>query len=289
LIALAAMIGGIHRAEAVAVDEVKRGILIVAFGSSMPEGQEAISAIEGAVKRACPNIETRVAYTSRIIMRKLAKENNVTIDEPAIALAKMAYEGFTDVVVMSTHIIPGAEYQDLEAVVDGFKVMHERGTKAGFRFISLSKPLLANGRDFSRLAQVMTDSYAEEGKNGAVIFVGHGTHHFSDAAYSELQTALWQLSPNFFVGTIEGLPAYDDVLAQLKRTKNTRVTLAPAMLVAGDHATNDIGGDEDDSWKSMLNAAGFNTTPKFVGLGQNDGVQKLFIDKLREAWGDNIL
>lgn len=267
--------------------ESKHGILMVAFGSSLPEGEVAIKAVESAVKRAYPNVEVRVAYTSRIIMRKIAREQNRVIDEPAIALAKMAYEGFTDVAVLSTHIIPGAEYQDLEAVVDGFRTMHDRGTKAGFRFIGLSNPLLSDGHDFERLAQVLDNAYAKEVKSGAVVFVGHGTHHFADAAYSALQTALWQKSPNFFVGTVEGSPSYDDVLGWLKHSKKRSVTVAPAMLVAGDHTVNDIAGDEEDSWKEMLSEEGFKVTPKLLGFGQIEGVQRLFVDKLREAWGDN--
>ena len=268
-------------------DGAKHGILLVAFGSSVPEGEAAITTMESAVKKAYPNVEVRVAYTSRIIMRKLAREQNRVVDEPAIALAKMAYEGFTDVAVLSTHIIPGAEYQDLEAVVDGFKAMHERGTKAGFSYISLSQPLLANGQDFERLAQVLGDAYAKEAKEGAVVLVGHGTHHFADSAYSALQIALWRESPNFFVGTVEGSPSYDDVLGWLKHTRNKRVTLAPAMLVAGDHAQNDIAGDEEGSWKEMLSAEGYKCSARLQGLGQIEGVQRLFIDKLREAWGEN--
>jgi sirohydrochlorin cobaltochelatase len=265
---------------------MKRGILIAAFGSSVPEGQAAISAVEAAVKRAYPDTEVRVAYTSRIIMRKIASEQDRIIDEPAIALAKMAYEGFTDVAVLSTHIIPGAEYQDLEAVVDGFKAMRERGTKAGFDRIALSKPLLSNARDFERLAQSLLAAYASDARGGAVVLVGHGTHHFSDAAYSALQVALWRESENFFVGTIEGLPSYDDVLGQLKKTKNKKVTLVPAMLVAGDHAYNDIGGGEADSWKSLLAGEGYAVSAKFQGLGQLESVQRLLVDKLREAWGE---
>ncbi|MDR3229901.1 MAG: sirohydrochlorin cobaltochelatase [Synergistaceae bacterium] len=280
-------LGGSAMAEE--TGEAKHGILIVAFGSSVPEGQEAISAVENAVKRAWPDTEVRVAFTSRIIMRKIAREQNRVIDEPAVALAKMAYEGFTHVAVLSTHIIPGAEYQDLEAVVDGFRSMHSRGTKAGFTYIGLSLPLLSNANDFERMAKTLTESYSNEGRDGAVIFVGHGTHHFSDAAYSALQMALWRVSPNFFVGTIEGMPSYDDVLAQLRKTRNKKVTLVPAMLVAGDHAQNDIGGGEDDSWRSMLSKEGYGVTPKFQGLGQVGAVQKLLIDKLREAWGDQAL
>jgi sirohydrochlorin cobaltochelatase len=266
------------------VDNPKRGILIASFGSSIPEGEAAINAVADAVRAAYPGVETRVSYTSRIIMRKLAREQNRAVDEPAVALAKMAYEGFTDVVVLSTHIIPGAEYEDLKAVVDGFRAIGENAPKAGFRYIGLSSPLLANPGDCERMAGVIADTYAEQAKKGAVIFVGHGTHHFADAAYSALQVALWRRSPNFFIGTIEGLPSYDDALARLKASRIRNVWIAPAMLVAGDHAHNDIAGDEPDSWKSMLGQEGFKVTPILSGLGQNKAVRNLLLDKLREAW-----
>jgi sirohydrochlorin cobaltochelatase len=278
-------------ASAFPVDEpvanAKKGILLVAFGSSMPQGEEAINAVTEAVKAAYPGTEVRVSYTSRIIMRKIARESNKIIDEPAVALAKMAYEGFTDVVVLSTHIIPGAEYDDLKSVVDGFRVMSEHGPKAGFRNIALSRPLLSNSQDFERMAQAIVDTYPQKDKNSAVIFVGHGTHHFADAAYSALQMALWRKSPNFYIGTIEGMPSYDDVLARIKSSGAKNVTIAPAMLVAGDHANNDIAGDEDDSWKSMLVKEGYKVTPVLTGLGQNKAVQNLILDKLRESLGDD--
>lgn len=266
------------------VDNPKKGILIASFGSSMPEGEAAINAVADAVRAAYPGVETRVSYTSRIIMRKLAREQNRTVDEPAVALAKMAYEGFTDVVVMSTHIIPGAEYDDLASVVDGFRAISGSAPKAGFRFIALSSPLLSNARDFERMAGVISDTYEEQAKKGAVVFVGHGTHHFADAAYSALQMALWRRSPNFLIGTIEGMPSYDDVLARLRASKVKNVWIAPAMLVAGDHAHNDIAGDEPDSWKSGLGQAGYKVTPILSGLGQDKAVQNLLLDKLREAW-----
>ena len=270
-----------------AEEKARHGILVVAFGSSMPEGQAAVSAVVESVKRAYPQTEVRLAYTSRIIMRKLAKEQNMIIDEPAVALAKMAFEGFTDVAVMSTHIIPGAEYQDLEAVVSSFKLMAEHGTKAGFKYLALSEPLFANQEDFECAADILTKTYAQEGKAGAVVFVGHGTHHFADTAYSALQMAFARKSPNFFVGTVEGLPDYKDVLSAIKKRGLKKVTIAPAMLVAGDHAHNDIAGDEDDSWKSMLTKEKFSVTPKLTGLGQNEGIRNMLLGKLKKAWGDH--
>ena len=266
--------------------EARKGILLVAFGSSMPEGEAAIEAVRETVRGAYPGVEVRTAYTSRIIMRKLAREQQRTIDEPAIALAKMAYDGFTDVAVLSTHIIPGAEFDDLKAVVDGFKVMSDNAPKAGFRYIGLSSPLLSSPSDFEKMAGAIADTYANDAKNGAVILVGHGTHHFADAAYSALQMALWRRSPNFYIGTVEGLPSYDDVLARLKRANVKNVRVGPAMLVAGDHERNDIAGGEPDSWKSMLEAQGCKVTPILTGLGQNKAVQNLILDKLREAWGE---
>lgn len=263
----------------------KHGILLVAFGSSVESGELAIKAVEGAVKRAYPQTEVRVAYTSRIIMRKLAREQNRIIDEPAIALAKMAYEGFTHVAVLSTHIIPGAEYQDLEAVVDGFRMMAERGTKAGFQYLGLSTALLADTHDFERVAGALARAYAKEAANGAVLFVGHGSHHFADSAYSALQTALWKISPNFFVGNVEGLITQDVILSYLGKTRVKNVAIAPAMLVAGDHAHNDIAGDESDTWKSVLTKKGYRVTPKLTGLGESKEIQKMLIDKLNAAWG----
>jgi sirohydrochlorin cobaltochelatase len=264
--------------------EVKKGILLVAFGSSMPEGSAAINAVASAVRTAYPDLEVRIAYTSRIIMRKIARERNEIIDEPAIALAKMAYEGFTDVVVLSTHMIPGEEYEDLKEVVEGFRSISASAPKAGFRNLAVSAPLLASSADFERLAGALVDTYAEQAKGGSVVFVGHGTHHFADSAYSALQFALWRKSPNFFVGTIEGFPSYDDVIANLKKTKTKSVTIAPAMLVAGDHAHNDIAGDEPDSWKSLLAGEGYKVSPVLLGFGQNKAVQNLIVGKLRDAW-----
>lgn len=267
----------------------KSGILLVAFGSSKPEGEAAIDAVEHEIRRVYPQIEVRVAYTSRFIIRKIARERHEAIDEPAVALAKMAYDGFTDVAVLSTHIIPGEEYRNLQAVVDGFRRMGERGTKAGFRRIVLSSPLLAGSQDFERMADILTETYADEARHGAVISIGHGARHFADTAYSALQTALWRRSPAFFVGTVGGMPSFEDVWARLKAEKSgkqsvaERATLVPLLLVAGDHFTKDIAGDGEQTWKTMLLEKGYEVAPKLVGLGEVEAVRRFFVDKLRDT------
>jgi len=266
---------------------VKKGVLFVTFGSSGPEGEAAITATLNAVKAASPGIEVRTAYTSRIIMRRIAREQLRIIDEPAVALAKMAYEGFTDVAVLSTHIIPGAEYDDVVAVVKGFRLMGEEAPKVGFRFLGLSTPLLSCQESIERVADIMMETYGKELEDGAVVLVGHGTHHFADAAYSALQIALWRRSPNFYIGAVDGMmSSFDEVLSLLKSTNVKKLHLGPAMLVAGDHTLNDIAGDDEDSWKSMLEAEGYDVTPIMTGWGQNEAVREMILEKLHEAWGD---
>lgn len=261
---------------------VKKGILLVAFGSSVPEGEAAIEAVKQDVIRAYPGVDVRVAYTSRIIMRKLAREQKRIVDEPAVALAKMAYEGFTDVAVLSTHIIPGEEYQDLEAVVDGFRLMSERGTKAGFRKISLSQPLLAGEEDYATFAGILSEIYPASDKR-AVVLMGHGSPHFANAAYSGLQLMLWRNSPHYYMGTVEGMPTMDDIMTRLASTSIRTVVLAPAMLVAGDHARNDMAGGEDDSWKSLLASAGYSVEPVLKGLGEYPAVRRMLLGKFAAA------
>ena len=266
--------------------EIKKGILFTAFGSSMPRGEAAIKAVRAAVAAAYPDVEVRTAYTSRIIMRKLAREQGRVIDEPAIALAKMAYEGFTDVAALSAHIIPGAEYDDLAAVVKAFRMMGEEAPKAGFRRLCLSPPLLSSYEDFERIAGVMADAYKRETERGAVVLVGHGSSHFADAAYCALQMALWRRSPNFFVGALEGSMSFGDLLPRLGKSGAKKLILAPAMLVAGDHAYNDIAGGEPGSWKSMLEAEGYEVAPALTGWGENEAVRDMILDKLRDVWGE---
>jgi Cobalamin biosynthesis protein CbiK, Co2+ chelatase len=264
----------------------KRAILLVAFGSSLPEGEAAIADMRAAVARAFPTVEVRTAYTSRFIVRKLVREGRRDVAEPLSALARLATEGFPEVAVLSAHIIPGAEYRDLEAVVDGFRLMSQRGAKAGFRSVGLTPPLLSDAGDFDRLAAALAARYAREAEDGAVVFVGHGSHHFADAAYAALQMALRRVSPHFLVGAIEGSPSLEDVLVNLKRTGRKRVTLVPAMLVAGDHARNDIAGDGDASWRSAIAAEGCEVAPILRGLGSEPFVQQWLTERARRLWDE---
>jgi sirohydrochlorin cobaltochelatase len=272
-------------ADAAEVAE-KKGILLVAFGTSMPEAAGAIESLVSAAKTAFPDVDVKLAYTSNIIRRKLKKEQNVEIPTPTEALARMNDERFTHVYVQPMHVIPGEEYDDLKSVVDAFASM--KG-KYGFSRIALGQPFLSNTPDCELMAGILTRHLANEGKfasNKAVVLMGHGTPHRANAMYSEMQGAFSRISTpkvsdRIFLGTVEGTPTFDDVLAALKKTRVKTLVLAPFMIVAGDHANNDLAGaDDPESWLSRFKKEGYRVEPYLVGLGQYPEIARLFVKRI---------
>lgn len=260
----------------------KEGILLVAFGTSMPKATEAIDSLVNATKAAFPETEVRVAYTSNIIRRKLKKEQNIDIPSPSEALAKMNDDGFTRVCVQPMHVIPGEEYDDLKGIVDAFASLHG---KFGFDRLVLGRPFLADAKDCETMAGILSRRF-EKKAGTAVVLMGHGTPHMANAMYSELQLALSRTSDRFFVGTVEATPAFEDVLAALKKTQYRTVLLSPFMIVAGDHANNDLAGAEPDSWLSRFKKAGFRVETALTGLGDYPEVEKLFVKRVQELMGE---
>ncbi len=178
----------------------KVGILLVAFGSSVPSAQVSFENIDKKARAAYPETPIRWAYTSHIIRKKLAKQGK-HLDSPEVALAKMQDEGFTHVAVQSLHTIGGAEYHDLRRTVGAFKVM------GGFQRIILGYPLLATQEDMQRTVDAILKTIPpNRKKNEAVVLMGHGTHHPSNAFYAALMFQLQLEDPNIFVGTVEGYP-----------------------------------------------------------------------------------
>ena len=252
----------------------KIGILLVAFGSSEPSAQVSFQAIEKNVSAKYPNIPLRWAYTSHMIRKKLLKQGEV-LDSPEVALAKMQDEEFTHVAVQSLHTIGGDEYHDLRRTVGAFKML------GGFQRIVLGYPLLATQEDMQRtVAAVLETIPKERKKNEAVVLMGHGTHHPSNAFYAALMFQLQLKDPNIFVGTVEGYPEIDLIKNMLIKKKIKKAYLMPFMSVAGDHAKNDMAGDEDDSWKSILTKSGIECVPVLKGTAEYEP----FVD----IWTDHI-
>ncbi len=258
---------------------VKKGILLVAFGSSIPEAQVSFENIDAKVKTAFPDVPVRWAYTSAIIRHKLAREEGKSLDSVAIALAKMMDEEFTHVAVQSLHTIAGEEYHDLVRTAEAFRDMAD-----GFDRIMVGFPLLGTQKDLERIVDVTIRHIPEERKNGdAVILMGHGTPHPGNAFYAAMMFNFQQKDPNIFVGTVEGWPEIDDVKNLLKEKNLKKAYLMPFMSVAGDHARNDMAGDEDDSWKSILTKAGVQCVPVLKGMAEYDDVVAVWVDHLKQV------
>ncbi len=250
----------------------KVGILLVAFGSSEDSAQVSFENIDRKVKQAYPDIPVRWAYTSHIIRKKLAKEGRI-LDSPEVALAKMRDERFTHVAVASLHTIGGAEYHDLRRSVGAFKVM------GGFEHVILAYPLLATQEDMERVVDAILATIPKERqKDEAVVLMGHGTHHPSNAFYAALMFQLQLKDPNIFVGTVEGYPGLDLIQSMMLEKKIKKAFLVPFMSVAGDHAKNDMAGDEEDSWKSILTKAGIDCVPVLKGTAEFDEFVDIWVD-----------
>jgi len=255
----------------------KRGILLVAFGTSVPEAASAIDALKSQAEAAFPGVPVRLAYSSRIIRDKIAGQG-LSKQSPAQALADLAAEGFTQVAVQSLHAIPGREYSDITATAEAFQAMPK-----GIQKVSVGRPLLYSFEDIAATAEAVLKSLPAHKKGEAVLLMGHGTDHPANAAYAALQLALWKHDKSVFIATVEDTPGLDEVLPVFKRQGIHKVFLVPLMSVAGDHAHNDMAGQDDDSWASRLKAAGIASAPVLVGLGSRPAVAKLWIDHLRDA------
>ncbi len=257
----------------------KVGILLVAFGSSEASAQVSFENIERKTKAAFPNTPIRWAYTSHIIREKLAKQGQ-QLDSPEVALAKMQDEDFTHVAVQSLHTIGGEEYHDVRRTVGAFKIM------GGFQRIVLGYPLLATQEDMERTVDAILKTIPKKRKkNEAVLLMGHGTHHPSNAFYAALMFQLQQKDPNIFIGQVEGYPELDVIQPMLEAKKIKKAWLMPFMSVAGDHAKNDMAGDEDDSWKSILTKSGIKCEIVMKGTAEYDEFVDIWVDHVKGPMG----
>jgi sirohydrochlorin cobaltochelatase len=266
---LAGVSGASHHGEE---KEKKVGILLVAFGSSEDSAQVSFENIDRKVKATYPGIPVKWAYTSHIIRKKMAGRGK-QLDSPEVALARMADEEFTHVAVQSLHTIGGAEYHDLRRTVGAFQTM------GAFENIRLGYPLLATQEDMERAVDaVLATIPAERKKEEAVVLMGHGAHHPSNAFYSALNFQVQLQDPNVFIGTVEGYPELDTIQALLQKNDIKKVYLMPFMSVAGDHAKNDMAGDEDDSWKSILTKDGYEVVVIMKGTAEFDEFVDIWVD-----------
>ena len=263
----------------------KSAMLVVSFGTSMPEARKAIDNLVDTVRKEFPGHEVRLAFTSNIIRRKIQRENGEAVPNPSQALAQLNDEGYTHVTIIPTHMIPGEEYDEVRGVASAFGKM---SGKFGFEEIRVCSPFLDGVKGCEAVADILMKRFESrlKDKETAIILMGHGTpEHFANAQYLQLQLALNQKAyGRFFVGTVESSPSLDDVLAELKRHPEIkRLILSPLMIVAGDHANNDMAGEDDpDSWINILRKNGYKDIDIYlVGLGEDDNLARELVGKIR--------
>ena len=267
-------------------EDGKSAILIVAFGTSIPEARQAINILVDSARTEFPDSEVRLAFTSNIIRRKIARESQEIISNPVQALAQLNDEGFSEVYIMPTHMIPGEEYDEIANVATAFNTL--KG-KYGFKSLKLGRPFLDGVDDCEGMADVLLERFDAQlqDESTAIILMGHGTpEHFANAMYSQLQLALdTKAYGRFFVGTVEAAPKIGDVIARLKRHPEVKkLVLSPLMIVAGDHAHNDLAGDDDpESWINVLKSTGYSDVRTYlVGLGEDENIQREFVRRISE-------
>ena len=257
----------------------KEAVLVVSFGTSHQDTLEKnISAIEREIASKFPGITMHRAFTSGIIMKILKEKHNTAINNTAEALEHLANEGYTHVTIQPTHIMNGDEYEKMCAQSAPYSNKFE---------ISFGRPLLTTVEDYKNTASAVMASISVPEENEAIIFMGHGTGHYANAAYSQFEYILHDLGwKRAFVGTVEGYPELDEVIRRLKENPAIcRVRLYPLMIVAGDHAKNDMAGDEEDSWKSILEQEGYKVSCVLQGLGEMQVIREIFAEHALSARG----
>lgn len=253
-------------------------LLVVSFGTSYNDNRrETIGAIEKAMQTAFPDYAVRRGFTSQIIIDHVNKRDGEKIDNVTEALDRAVDNGVKTLVVQPTHLMNGLEYNDLKDELAGYSDSFEK--------IALGAPLLTSDDDFQKVMNAIVDVTKEyDDGETAICFMGHGTEAESNQVYTKMQETLKAAGHNnYFVGTVEATPSLDDVIAAVKESGCKKVVLRPLMIVAGDHANNDMAGDEDGSWKTEFEKAGFEVTTVVEGLGSVPAIQELFVAHAQAA------
>ena len=252
-------------------DKSKRAILVVSFGTSYSDTRElTIEATEEAFVKAYPDYDIFRAFTAQIIIDKLEERDGIEVDNMQEALERLRGQKYSEVIVQPTLIMNGAEYDEMVAAVEEYE--------EDFDKIVVGDALLTSHEDYEIVMDALKAQIGDLAEDEAVVFMGHGTHHFADAAYSAMDLRFKNAGmDNVFVGTVEGYPLFEDVTPRLEEKGINKVRLMPFMLVAGDHASNDMAGDEDDSWKVMLKQQGYAVETYMHGLGELKEIQDLFV------------
>ena len=273
-----------HNTEALQNLPNKDAMVVMSFGTTYKETRaKTIDATVDAIKAAHPNTKVITAFTSHIIRDRIQQKEGITYPTPEEALAELKKDGYTRVALASLDVIPGMEYNYDAAVYNLYK--------NNFKKMTLGTSLMYWMGQENQTDQVIEtlkavqSQFPKLGKEDGLLIMAHGTPDPSNAYYSVIQDRIHTLGmKNVFIYTVEGTPNLEQVIPQLKLHGIKHVTLMPLMMVAGDHANNDMAGDEPDSHKSILEKEGFKVDTYIHGLGENPNIRNLFVERANESW-----
>ena len=253
-------------------------LLVLSFGTSFNDSRRLnIGAIESDLEKAFPDYSVRRGFTANIVIDHIQNRDGIKIDDVDEAMNRAVDNNVKNLVIQPTHLMNGLEYQELEEQVAQYADAFDK--------IAIGKPLLTSEDDFKRVEQALVDwtSEYDDGET-AICFMGHGTEAESNEVYQKMQDLLTADGhDNYFVGTVEASPSLEDVLAKVKAGSYKRVVLEPLMVVAGDHANNDMAGEEEDSWKTTFEDAGYEVTCLLRGLGENEAIRQIYVEHAQAA------
>lgn len=265
----------------------KKALLVISFGSTFADTRvHDIGGIEQALASAFPAYDQFRAFTSNIIRKRL-NERGLEIDDPITTLEKLKEKGYEEIILQPTHLLHGEEFeQKILALKEQYL--------PSFKKIAISKPLIVEEQDYNLVAAALIAQLPQCAEGEGIVFMGHGTPRNNNQAhgqtYVKLQAIFDELQMPIIVGTVEDedQPNFDTVLAQLEKRGYKKVHMYPLMVVAGDHANNDMYGDDEDSWKTQIEAKGIATVGHLNGIGRYKAIQALYIQHVLQAM-QNIL
>ena len=306
---LAVTVNTVVQASDLKIHQEKSAIVLAAFGTTYDSAIGSLIGIKDEIEQAYPNTPVKFAFTSNIIRKKWhARQNNQAYQQqhPEVsqdfyqvknvlgAMADLQNEGYKNIVVQTTLLSHGEEFIDMKAYIDALasiKTLKEKYKP--FHKVAIGRPLMGTWgdkyeyhQDMQKLAEALVeDVKLAKQNNTALVYMGHGNNHLSTGLYYELAELLNETYPDvqIYIGLVEGHPSFTRLLNQLKADHVQAVTLKPLMVVAGDHATHDMAGDDDDAWKVMLTKENIKVTAILEGLGRKDAIQKIYLKHLADA------
>lgn len=256
----------------------EKELLVLSFGTSYNDSRRlTIGAIENAIEAAVPDYAVRRGFTANIVIDHVNRRDGILIDDIDAALKRAVDNKVKTLVVQPTHLMSGIEYDEIVEKVANYSDAFDK--------VVFGAPLLTSDDDFERVEKAIVDwtSEYDDGET-AICFMGHGTEHEANQVYQKMQDMLTADGyTNYFIGTVEAEPSLENVIAKVKKGNYKRVILEPLMVVSGDHANNDMAGDDADSWKSAFEAEGYEVECLLRGLGENEDIRKIYVDHAQSA------